>query len=444
VNNQGSVTGQEIRGKMIRAWCLYDWANSGFATTVMAAVLPVYYGAVAAGNLPPAVATAYWGYTNTIGMLIVALVAPVLGAVADHSGSRKRFVGAFAIPGILFTAAMVLIGSGDWKLASVLYILALFGWSSANIFYDSLLPHVADHDQMDRVSSRGYALGYLGGGILLVLNLLMIKPELAGLQGFPGIPDSQWGVRLSFVSVALWWGLFSIPFFLHVTEPPALRGMGESSRPLKAGFQRLGRTMKEIRRYGELFKFLIAFWLYNDGITSIIVMAAIFGQEIGIGSEHLLGAILMVQFVGIPFTLFFGRLAERLGTRRAIYASLSVYSLIVLGGYFIQTAIHFWVLAFMVAMVQGGSQALSRSLFGRMAPRSKTAEFFGFYDVSSKFASIIGPSLFATVGVMTGSSRNGIAALLILFVAGGFVLSRVDVKKGIVMAAREDEAASTI
>ena len=426
-----------IKEKVIHAWCMYDWANSGFATTVMAAVLPVYYGAVAAKNLPPAVATAYWGYTNTIGMLIVAFVAPVLGAVADHSGSRKRFLAAFALFGIFFTASMVLIGAGDWKLASALYILALFGWSSANIFYDSLLPHIAGHDQIDRVSSRGYALGYLGGGILLVLNLLMIKPELAGLAAFPGIPDSQWGVRLSFVSVALWWGLFSIPLFLHVQEPPAVTAVGESTHPLAAGFQRLGQTLKEIRRYGELFKFLIAFWLYNDGITSIIVMAAIFGQEIGIGSEHLLGAILMVQFVGIPFTLFFGRLADHLGTRRTIYVSLVIYSLIAMGGYFIQTAIHFWALAFMVAMVQGGSQALSRSLFGRMAPKAKTAEFFGFYDVSSKFASVIGPSLFATVGMMTGSSRNGILALLILFVAGGFALSRVDVQRGISMAAEK-------
>jgi MFS transporter, UMF1 family len=269
VSAERPVAEYDVKRKMIHAWCMYDWANSGFATTVMAAVLPVYYGAVAANNLSPTVATAYWGYTNTIGMLIVAFVAPLLGAVADHSGSRKRFLGAFAILGIFFTALMVLIGAGDWKLASALYVLALFGWSSANIFYDSLLPHIAGHDQIDRVSSRGYALGYLGGGILLFLNLLMIKPELAGLASFPGIPDSQWGVSLSFVSVALWWGLFSLPLFLYVEEPPTVTGTGESANSLAAGFQRLAQTLKEMRRYGELFKFLIAFWLYNDGITSI-------------------------------------------------------------------------------------------------------------------------------------------------------------------------------
>jgi len=437
VNEEMASGRRDIRGKEIRAWCMYDWANSGFATTVMAAVLPVYYGSVAAGNLPSTLATAYWGYTNTIGMLIVAFVAPVLGAVADHSGSRKKFVGIFAFLGMILTASMVLVGAGDWKLASALYVFALFGWSSANIFYDSLLPHIAGHDLIDRVSSRGYALGYLGGGILLILNLIMIRPQLIGLEALPGISDAQWGVRLSFVSVALWWGLFSLPLFFHVKEPPAVVGPGESANPVKAGFQRIGRTLKEIRIYSELFKFLVAFWLYNDGITSIIVMAAIFGQEIGIGSEHLLGAILMVQFVGIPFTLFFGRLADRIGTRRSIYVCLAVYGLIAMGGYFIRSAFHFWILAFMVAIVQGGSQALSRSLFGRMAPKAKTAEFFGFYDVSSKFASVIGPSLFATVGVMTGSSRNGIAALLILFIAGGLLLSRVDVAKGVAMAAEK-------
>jgi len=424
--------------KAVNAWCMYDWANSGFATTIMAAVLPVYYGAVAASTLAPATATAYWGYTNTIGMLLVAVVAPALGAVADHCGSRRRFLGAFAGLGILFTAAMILIGAGDWKLASVLYVFALFGWSSANIFYDSLLPHLVGHDRMDRVSSRGYALGYLGGGLLLVLNIIIIKPEVIGLARFPGIPDSEWGSRISFFTVALWWALFSIPLFRYVKEPAAAGITGDGANPVLAGFRRLGRTVRDIRRYGDLFKFLIAFWLYNDGITSIIVMAAIFGQEIGIGQGHLIGAIIMVQFVGIPCTIFFGWLASRLGTKRSIYLSLSVYGLIAATGYFMQSALHFWMLAFMVAMVQGGSQALSRSLFGRMAPKAKTGEFFGFYDVSSKFASIVGPSLFATVGVLTGSSRNGILSLLLLFVAGGIALALVNEQRGIEAAQAEN------
>jgi len=423
--------------KAVNAWCLYDWANSAFATTIMAVVFPVYYGTVAACDLPPTMATSYWGYTNTTAMLLVALVAPGLGAMADHSGARKQFLRYFAGGGILFTGLMVFIGFGDWKIASLLYILALFGWSCANIFYDSLLPHVAGPDRIDQVSSRGYALGYLGGGLLLGVNIIMIKPEIIWLARCPGIPDAQWGSRLSFLSVAIWWSFFSIPLFRYVNEPPAILGAGESCNPLRAGFQRLKHTLQDIRRYSELLKFLIAFWFYNDGIASIIIMAVLFGREIGIGQEHLMGAILIVQFIGMPFTIAFGWLASQLGAKRSIYLALLIYALIAVGGYFMQSALHFWILALLVATVQGGSQALSRSLFGRMVPRGRTAEFFGFYDVSSKFASIIGPSLFATVGLVTGSSRNGILSLLLLFIVGGIILSLVDEKRGI-QAAKEE------
>ena len=423
--------------KAVNAWCLYDWANSAFATTIMAAVFPVYYGTVAARNLPATMATSYWGYTNTTAMLLVALVAPALGAMADHCGARKQFLRYFAGLGIFFTASMVFIGGGDWKIALLFYILALFGWSCANIFYDSLLPHVAGGDRIDQVSSRGYAIGYLGGGLLLGINIIMIKPEIVLLTRFPGIPDAQWGSRLSFLSVAIWWTIFSLPLFRYVSEPPATPRVGEIRNPLWAGLQRLKHTLRDIRRYSELLKFLIAFWFYNDGIASIIIMAAIFGREIGIGQEHLLGAILMVQFVGMPFAIAFGWLARRLGAKRSIYLALIIYALIAIGGYLMQSALHFWILAVLVATVQGGSQALSRSLFGRMVPRSRTAEFFGFYNVSSKFASIIGPSLFATVGMVTGSSRNGILSLLLLFTVGGIILYTVDEERGIKTAEME-------
>jgi UMF1 family MFS transporter len=289
---------------------------------------------------------------------------------------------------------------------------------------------VAGPGRIDLVSSRGYALGYLGGGILLALNIVIIQPGLVGLERFPGIPDAMWASRFSFFSVALWWTFFSIPLFRYVEEPPVAVAVDESGNAFLAGFQRLGRTLRDIRRHRELFKFLVAFWLYNDGITSIIIMAAIFGQEIGIGQEHLIGAILMVQFLGIPFTILFGRLAGQLSAKRSLYIALFVYGLIAIGGYFMQSAMHFWLLALAVASVQGGSQALSRSLFGRMAPKTKTAEFFGFYDVSSKFAGIVGPSLFATVGLLSGSSRNGILVLIVLFLSGGVLLSLVDERKG--------------
>lgn len=415
---------------------MYDWANSAFATTIMGAVLPTFYSEVAGANLEPVQASSYWGYTNTIAMLLVAVAAPILGAIADHSGTKKRFLGGFAGLGILFTAFLVLVSTGDWLMASAFYILGRIGFSGANIFYDSLLPHVAHPDEIDQVSTKGYALGYLGGGLLLVINLAWImKPEWFGLR------DAELASRLSFLSVAAWWAFFSIPLFRRVAEPPFVQERGESANPVKAGFQRVGRTFREIRRYRELFKYLVAFWLYNDGIGTIITMAAIFGKEIGIGTTDLIGAIVAMQFLGIPFSFAFGWLARRLGTKRSILLALGIYAIISIGGYFMQTSLHFWILAFLVATVQGGSQALSRSLFGRMAPKAKTAEFFGFYDVSSKFAGIVGPALFAVVGQLTGSSRLSIVSLIVFFIVGGGLLLRVDEEEGIRVAQEENLAA---
>ncbi|HEY68764.1 MAG: MFS transporter [Chloroflexi bacterium] len=433
---------KHMHRKIVNAWCMYDWANSAFATTIMAAVLPTFYSAVAGATLAPdpekaaVLASAYWGYTNTIAMLLVALAAPILGAIADHSGARKRFLGGFAGLGILFTALMVLVGTGDWLMASAFYILGRIGFAGANIFYDALLPHIAHPDEIDQVSTKGYALGYLGGGLLLVINLAWImKPEWFGL------PNAELASRLSFFSVAIWWAVFSIPLFRRVPEPPSVQERGESANPVKAGFQRLRRTFHEIRRYRELFKFLIAFWLYNDGIGTIITMAVIFGKEIGIGTTDLIGAILAVQFIGIPFSFAFGWLARRLGAKRSIMLALGVYTIIAIGGYFMQSGLHFWILAFLVATVQGGSQALSRSLFGRMAPRAKTAEFFGFYDVSSKFAGIVGPALFGVVGQLAGSSRLSIISLIIFFIVGGGLLLWVNEREGIRVAEEENRAA---
>jgi UMF1 family MFS transporter len=410
---------------MILSWCLYDWANSAFATTIMAAVLPVFYSSVAGANLSKTTASSYWGYTNTVAMLIVAFSAPILGALADHSGIKKRFLALFAGIGVISTAMLVFVGRGDWFLASLLYVIGMVGFSGGNNFYDSLLPHVAGEEDIDRISSYGYALGYLGGGILLAFNLAMIlKP-----QWFE-IPDAEWGTRYSFLTVGVWWAFFSIPILRHVPEPPIVHIAGESSNPLRASIQRLSLTFHNLRQYREAFKFLVAFWLYNDGIGTIISMAVIFGAEINIPQAHLIGSILAVQFIGIPFSILFGRLAGWVGTKRAIFLGLAIYAVISLGGYFIQTALHFWILAVLVGFVQGGTQALSRSLFGTLIPKSRSAEFFSFYDVSSKFAGIIGPFVFGIVGQMTGSSRLSVVALVIFFVGGGIILSTVNEKEG--------------
>jgi UMF1 family MFS transporter len=414
---------------------MYDWANSGFATTIMAAVLPTFYSEVAGATLEPVQASSYWGYTNTVAMMLVAFAAPILGAIADHSGAKKRFLGGFAGLGILFTALLVLVSTGDWFLASILYVLGRIGFSGSIVFYDALLPHVARSEDIDQVSTRGYALGYLGGGLLLVANLAWImKP------GWFGLRDAEIASRLSFLSVAVWWAIFSVPLFRRVDEPPFVRREGESANPVRAGFQRLARTFREVRHYRELFKFLVAFWFYNDGIGTIITMAVIFGKEIGLETTDLIGAILAVQFVGVPFSFFFGRLARRIGAKRSIVLALGVYTLIAIGGYFIQNSLHFWILAFLVATVQGGAQGLSRSLFGRLAPKAKTAEFFGFYDVSSKFSGIVGPAIFGVVGQLTGSSRLSIVSLVMFFLIGAGLLLRVDEVEGIRLADEENRA----
>jgi UMF1 family MFS transporter len=423
----------KMHKKIINAWCMYDWANSAFATTIMAAVLPTFYQAVAGTDLEGNLATVYWGYTTSIALLLTALLAPMMGAIADYSGTKKRFLAGFATLGIIFTCLLVLIRTGDWLLASILFVVANVGFAAANIFYDALLPHVAHPDEIDQVSTKGYALGYLGGGILLAINLAWI---LSPSTFF--ISDTESASRLSFLSVGIWWALFSIPVLRHVPEPPGMAEAQAEVHPILGGFRRLGQTFRHIRRYRELIKFLVAFWLYNDGIGTIIKMATIYGAEIGIGQSDLIGALLLTQFVGIPFSFFFGRLAKRLGTKPSIYLALAIYTGISIWGYFMAHAWEFWALAFLVGLVQGGSQALSRSLFCSMVPKGKTAEFFGFYSVSSKFAGIVGPFVFALVGQLTGSSRLSILSIIFFFIVGGLLLTRVNEKEGVRVARAED------
>lgn len=418
--------------RRINAWCMYDWANSAFATTIMAALLPPYFSGVAAAELPATQASSIWGYSISISMLLIAFMGPILGAIADYTGSKKRFMLAFLSGAIVFTGLLFFIREGDWLMAVIFYVLASVGNAGANIFYDSLLPHVARPDEIDQVSTKGYALGYLGGGILLLLNLVWyLKPELFGFA------NANVAIRVSFLSVAVWWVLFSIPIFRRVPEPAAT-GDKEHPNPLRAGFQRLVKTFHEIKQYKELFKFLVAFWLYADGIGTIIKMATIYGAEIGIGTADLAGALLLTQIIGVPLTFVFGGLAKKLGTKRSITICLAVYTIVAIGGYFMSEAWHFWLLAAVVGTVQGGSQALSRSLFSALAPKARSAEFFGFYDISSKFAGITGPLLFGLTAALAGTTRWAIVSLIIFFVLGALLLSRVDTEAGIAVARAEN------
>jgi len=626
--------------RRIRAWTMYDWANSAFATTILAAVLPVYYSQVAGANLPSAAtATAYWSTGLSISLFVTAIMAPILGTVSDVMRGKKRFLSFFVTIGVIATGLLVLVQTGDWILASILFILGRIGFTAANVFYNALLPHVARNQDQDRVSTRGYAMGYLGGGILLAINVAMI-------QFLPG----TWGPRLSFLSVAIWWAVFSIPVLTVIS----------------ISIDRIKETFQDIQQYRELFKYLIAFIIYNDGIGTIIGVAVIYGAELGFGSVELILALLMVQFVGIPFSLIFGRLpssnekrrpffmafivfnlialplvgvmgnsllpaettgappspfedsggfvgkgtysvsdealsatgewqfatisaedlgtdedasyasssmpgaalsfdfngqqaeltyssspsggiwtaelddqpvidedtgeaieidtyqetirygvtetfkaddagmhtlrilntgqansssqgteisisqakvlppirasnlllvigiiigielvglllsfllskplfgriAEKMNTKRSIILALSVYAVIAVWGFFLDSVIEFWFLAWMVAIVQGGSQALSRSLYASMAPAAKSGEFFGFFGIMEKFSAIIGPLIFAAAVATFGSSRPAILSIIVFFIIGGFLLTRVNVEEGR-RAAREEDA----
>ena len=429
-----TATDNRTYRKIINSWAMYDWANSAFATTIMAAMFPPFYRAMAtAAGMTEGNATAAWAYTTSIALLIVALLAPVLGAISDHTGGKKRYIAFFVGMGIVGTGLMVVLGEDSYVLGSVLFIMGNVGFAGANVFYESLLPHIAAKGDIDQVSTRGYALGYLGGGVLLIINMLWYNwPELFFM------PGAGFAVRASFFSVAVWWALFSIPLFRNVPEPPVLRTEGESESVLRAGFARLTHTFRRLASYKQLLLFLVAFWIYNNGIGTIIIMATAYGDEIGIKVTDMVIALIITQFVGIPFSFAFGWLARRIGAKRGILLALVVYTLISIAGFFMQTAAHFYILAFTVGLVQGGSQALSRSLYGNMVPKSQAAEFFGFYSTSSKIAGVLGPLVFGVVSQLAGESRLSILSLIIFFLVGGVLLVSVDVREGVRVAREED------
>jgi UMF1 family MFS transporter len=417
----------------LRAWAMYDWANSAFQTTIIAAVFPIYFRRVAASGLPEADAMSRFAWASTIAICIVAIVAPVLGAIADHSAIKKRFLALFAGIGIASCFAMFWISEGEWLFALVLFVIGNVGVAASIVFYEALLPHLAAPHELDKVSSAGYAIGYLGGGTLLAVNLLMIqRPELFG------IPDAGFGTRLSFASVGLWWLIFSLPLFLQVPEPRGLAAGPREPMSLAAGVRRLLETFRELRRYRQALLFLLAFLVYNDGIQTMIRVATIYGESIGLDSGAMIAALLLTQFIGVPAAFAFGTLASRTGAKPAIFLGLGVYTLISALGYYMKTSTHFFALAILVGLVQGGTQALSRSLFASMIPRQKSSEFFALFGVFERYAGILGPAVFALVVSQTGSGRNAILAVVAFFIVGGLLLTRLDVETGR-RAAREAE-----
>ena len=410
--------------KKVWSWAFYDWANSAFSTTVMAGFFPIFFEKYWSNPENVNESTWYLGLANSIASIIVAAMAPFLGAIADRGSAKKKFLAFFAILGIFMTGLLWMMDQGQWQMAIVLYILAAIGFSSSNIFYDSLLPSIASREKLDYVSSLGYALGYIGGGLLFMVNVLMyLNPDWFGL------PDAPTAIKLSFVTVAVWWAVFSIPILVFVPEPNV-----KKSVPLIKAFTEGGRelmqTLRRIRELKVIGIFLIAYWLYIDGVDTIVRMAVKMGSSLGFETGDLITALLMVQFIAFPAALAYNWFAQKIGTKNAVFIAIGGYALATFLAYFMTDRNHFFLLAAMIGLFQGGIQALSRSLYARLIPKGKEAEFFGFYNMLGKFAAVVGPVLMGWVTLVTGNVRFGILSILILFVAGAFVLGKVDFEEG--------------
>ena len=407
------------RRKEVFSWALNDWANSAFATTVMAGFFPVFFQKYWSLGVDPTISTSRLGFANGAAGFVVALLAPVLGAIADRGSRRKMFLVTWTLFGVVCTAGLYLIQKGDWAGAAWLFVGGTIGFSSSCVFYDALLLDVAAAPELDRVSAYGYSLGYLGGGVLFAINVLMtMKPQWFGLA------DAAEAVRLSFLTVAVWWFVFAVPLVLNVREAR------RSTTPTffaaaRAGFSELLATLRHIARYRELVLFLVAYWLYIDAVNTIIKMAVDYGIALGLPTASLLAALLLTQFVAFPASLFFGWLGDRIGARRGILIGIAVYVLATIYAFFLDSVVEFFALAVVIGLVQGGVQSLSRSFFGRLVPEGKGGEFFGFYNMMGKFATVVGPVLVAIVAMTTGSSRASIVSLVVLFVAGGVLLMLV-------------------
>jgi len=400
------------------AWAMYDWANSAYATTVMAGFFPTFFRQYWSSGAETTTTTWRLGLANGIAGFIIAVLAPFLGALADRSARRKQFMFAWTLVGALACLGMFLVAQGQWLMAAACFVLGTLGFNGGIVFNDALITHVARPQEYDRVSALGYGLGYLGGGLLFALNVTMtLKPHWFGLSG------AAEAVRWSFLAVGLWWVLFSLPLMFWVRE----QGGAVAHATLAGSMRELARTVRDIVGHRPLWVFLLAYWLYIDGVNTVIKMAVDFGLSLGLPAASLLGALLLTQFVAFPAAIVFGQLGTRFGAKRAVLAGITVYGGLSLYALWLHSVAEFWVMAVIVGLVQGGVQSLSRSLFGRFVPDGKSAEYFGFYNLMGKFATVLGPLLVGATAALTHNSRAGISSLLVLFVVGGALLWRVKV-----------------
>jgi UMF1 family MFS transporter len=406
------------------SWALYDWANSAFATTVMAGFFPVFFKSYWATGMSATESTVRLGTANALASLLVVLLAPLLGVIADRGGHKKGLLLLFAMLGALMSAGLFLVAEGYWLVAAGMYVLGVIGFAGGNVTYDAMLLDVADKSELERVSALGFALGYLGGGLLFAVNVLMVLyPEAFGLAG------KSEAVRLAFLMVAVWWALFSLPVVFFVHEVPRPR-VSISTRGVGFALRELRETWRLLRRLRMAFLFLLAYWCYIDGVDTIVRMAVDYGLSLGFAAESLLTALLITQFVGFPAAIAFGWIGDRIGAKRAIWLTLFVYVLAVFWAWRMTASWEFYGLAVVIGLVQGGIQSMSRALYARLIPAEHAGRLFGLYNMMGKFAAVVGPLLVGWVAVLTDSARTGILSVLILFVAGGWLLARVDVAVG--------------
>ena len=413
-----------ILNKKIWSWALYDWANSAFSCTIVAGFFPIFFEKFWSNPDDVIQSTFQLGIANSVSSIIIAILSPILGAIADRGSARKKFLFTFAFLGAVMTGGLFFLNQGQWQFAIVIYILASIGFMGGNIFYDSLLPNLAGKDKVDYVSLLGYALGYLGGGLLFLVNVLMyLYPDWFGIQ------DSTMAIRISFVTVGIWWITFSLPMFLFVPEQRI-----EKSVPIfqatRIGFIELKKTFKRIKKMKTVGVFLLAYWLYIDGVDTIIKMAVKIGSSLGFETSDLITALLMAQFIAFPSALLYNWFSKKVGIKNAVFIAIFGYATATFLAFFMENRTHFFYLAALIGIFQGGIQALSRSLFTRLIPKNREAEFFGFYNMLGKFASVVGPLLIGWITLITGNIRFGILSILLLFISGGFLLSKVDFKKG--------------
>ncbi len=416
----------QLLNKQTLSWAFYDWANSAYSTVVLTAFFPILFGKywfVGENTTTPL------GLADGISSMVIVILAPVLGAIADRGGLRKQFLFLFLSIGVVAVSSLSFVAHGQWQLALLVYVFSYIGFAGGNVFYDSMIVAIAPKEKLDMLSALGFSIGYIGGGLALLGCVIYADPQKFGID-MVRTPDN---IRLVFLFIGVWWAVFTIPLLLFVKErKPAQRiAVGAA---IRQGMSQLLHTFQAVRKLKVVFSFLLAYWLYIDGVDTIIVMAADFGSRIGFGHGDLIMAFLVTQFVAFPAAILYGKLGERIGAKAAILIAIAIYIGVCIYGFFINAVRDFYVLAIVIGLVQGGIQSLSRSFYARIIPANKSAEYFGFYNMLGKLAAVLGPLLMALVSHFTHSPRLSILSLIVLFVLGATLLLKVNEAEGVQMA----------